>query len=434
MPLTDTEIRKSAPRETPYRLADGGGMYLEVRPNGSRYWRLKYRFAGKEKLLALGVYPDVTLKEARELRDSARKKLAHGVDPSEARKAEKRSQVANAENSFEAVTREWHSKFSPELSEAHAKRNLRRLEVHAFPYIGGRPIMDLEPPEVLAVLQRIEAKGTIETAHRVRVLVGQVMRYAIATSRAQRDISADLKGAIPPARVRHFAAVTEPEQLGELLRAVHSYTGTAVVIAALKLAPLVFQRPSELRLAEWSEFDLENSMWTAPSDRMKRKKAGKLYGPPHLVPLSTQAVDVLNELKLLTGRSGYVFPNARSPKRPMSDMALGAAFKRIGIDSKTAVPHGWRATARTLAVEQLGFREDIVEMQLSHLVKDSLGRAYNRTQWLDERRRLMQGWADYLDELRSAQKPSYPPEKPNSPISSQPPEKGYIGYAPRQNT
>lgn len=409
MPLTDTEIRKSTPRDAPYRLADGGGMYLEVRPNGSRYWRLKYRFAGKEKLLALGVYPAVTLREARELRDSAKKKLAHGVDPSEARKAEKRSLIANAENSFEAVAREWHSKFSPQLSEAHAQRNLRRLEVHVLPYVGGRPIADLEPPEILAVLQRIEAKGTIETAHRVRVLVGQVMRYAIATSRAQRDIAADLRGAIPPAPVRHFAAVTEPVQLGELLRAVHSYTGTAVVIAALRLAPLVFQRPSELRLAEWSEFDLEHRMWTAPSDRMKRTKAAKLYGPPHLVPLSTQAVNILSELRLLTGRSSYVFPNARSPKRPMSNMALNAAFKRMGIDSDMAVPHGWRATARTLAVEQLGFREDIVEMQLAHHVKDSLGRAYNRTQWIDERRRLMQGWADYLDELRSGKEASGSP-------------------------
>jgi integrase len=402
MPLSDAEIRRSPAREKPYKLADGGGMYLEVRPNGARYWRLKYRHNGKEKLLALGVYPTVSLKDARERREAAKKKLANGVDPSEARKAEKRTAATNAENSFEAVAREWHAKFTIDQSESHAARNLRRLEVHVFPYIGGRPIALVEPPEVLDVLQRIEKKGTIETAHRVRSLVGQVMRYAIATGRAQRDVSADLRGAIRPASVKHHAAVTTPDAVGELLRACHAYSGTAVVSAALKLSPLLFQRPGEIRLAEWTEFDFTEKLWTIPAARMKRRKEGKVNGAAHLVPLSSQAIDILQDIRLLTGRGRYVFPSARGIKRPMSDMACSAAFKRMGVDAETAVPHGWRATARTVAVEVLKVPAEIVEMQLAHEVKDSLGRAYNRTQWIHERRNLMQQWADYLDELRSS--------------------------------
>lgn len=402
MPLTDTVIRKAAVREKKYRLADGGGMYLEIHPNGSRYWRLKYRFDGKEKVLALGVYPHVSLKDARAKRDSVKVRLADGIDPNDARKAEKRTRKLNAENSFEAVGREWHAKFSPDLSESHAKRNLRRLEKHIFPYIGSNPIGTLEPPDILDALHRIERKGTIETAHRVRVLVGQVMRYAIATGRAQRDISADLRGAIPPARVKHFAAVTDPRELGPMLRAMHSYTGTDVVCAALKLAPLLFQRPGELRQMEWSEIDLENQLWTVPAGRMKRRKEGKEYGPSHLVPLSRQAVEILKDLHKLTGEEILVFPGHRDRARPMSNMALNAAFKRMGIDSATALPHGWRATARTLTAEVLGIPDEIIEMQLSHGVRDTHGRAYNRTQWLPQRRDLMQQWADYLDELRIA--------------------------------
>lgn len=401
MPLSDAEIRRSAPRDKSYKLADGGGMYLEVRPNGSRYWRLKYRHSGKEKLLALGVYPTVTLKDAREKREAAKKKLANGVDPGEARKAEKRSAAANAENSFEAVAREWHLKFTADQSESHATRNLRRLEIHVFPYIGGRPIGLVEPPETLEVLQRIEKKGTIETAHRIRSLIGQVMRYAIATGRAQRDVSADLRGAIRPASTKHHAAVTRPDEIGELLRASYGYSGTAVVSAALKLAPLVFQRPGEIRHAEWVEFDFTDRMWTIPPGRMKRRKDGKVNGAAHLVPLSTQAIEILQDIQLLTGRGRYVFPSARGNKRPMSDMALSAAFKRMGIDAETAVPHGWRATARTLAVEVLDVPAEIIEMQLAHEVRDTLGRAYNRTQWMKERRDLMQRWADYLDRLRT---------------------------------
>lgn len=404
MPLTAAEVQNAKPRDKLYRLTDGEGMYLEVRPNGARYWFLKFRLAGKETRLSLGVFPTVSLKEARERRATARQKLAAGIDPVAAKQAEKRTLRLNAENSFEAVAREWWAKFAPSLSTSHAQRNLRRLEVHVFPYIGARPIVKVEAPDVLDVLQRIEKKGTVETAHRVRVLVGQVMRYAISTGRAARDVSADLRDALPPAQVKHHAAIIDPVQLGGLLRAIDGYSGTAVVSAALQLAPLVFQRPGELRQAEWQEFDLDGAMWTVPAGRMKRKKAGKENGPDHMVPLSTQAVTILRGLHMLTGGGRFVFPSMRGGTRPMSDMALSAAFKRMGFDSDTALPHGWRATARTLAVEVLHAPAEIVEMQLSHEVRDSLGRAYNRTQWLEQRRDLMQRWADYLDELKAGAK------------------------------
>lgn len=400
MALTDLQVRNATAKEKQYRLADSGGMYLEVRPNGGRYWRLKYRFGGKEKALTLGAYPGISLKEARNKRDAARKQLADGIDPSLAKQAAKRTQRLNAENSFEAVAREWWAKFAPSLSASHAQRNLRRLEVHVFPYVGGQPIGQLSSPDVLDVLRRIEKKGTLETAHRVRVLVGQVMRYAISTGRAARDVSGDLRDALPPARVKHHAAVTDPTQLGQLLRALDGYTGTPVVSAALKIAPLLFQRPGELRQAEWREFDLDAGMWTVPAERMKRKKAGEENGPDHLVPLSHQALEILRELHLLTGQGRFAFPSLRGGDRPMSDMALSAAFKRMGIDSETALPHGWRATARTLTVEALGVPPEIVEMQLAHEVRDSLGRAYNRTQWLEARIELMQRWADYLDQIK----------------------------------
>ncbi|MGE6497927.1 tyrosine-type recombinase/integrase [Cupriavidus metallidurans] len=401
MPLTDVQIRGATAQPKQYRLADAGGLYLEVRPNGGRYWRVKYRFAGKEKALTLGTYPEVSLREARAKRDAAKKKLSDGIDPSEAKQAEKRTLRLNAENSFDAVAREWHAKFAPTLSESHAQRNLRRLEVHVFPYAGGQPIAQLEAPAVLDILQRIEKTGHLETAHRVRVLVGQVMRYAISTGRASRDVSADLRDALPPPQVKHHAAVTDPVQLGALLRAIDGYNGTAVVGTALRLAPLVFQRPGELRQAEWPEFDLDGAMWVVPATRMKRTKAGKDNGPDHLVPLSRQAVEILRALHLLTGRGRFVFPSLRGGDRCMSDMALSAAFKRMGFDSDTALPHGWRATARTLAVEALGVPAEVVEMQLAHGVRDSLGRAYNRTQWLDARRDLMQKWSDYLDRLKA---------------------------------
>ena len=400
MSLTDLAVRSAAPREKPYRLADAAGMYLEIMPAGGKYWRLKYRYGGKEKRLALGVYPETALKQARERRDAARQLLSQGVDPGVARKAEKQTRRVSSANTFEAVAREWHLKFSPDLSHSHATRNLRRLEMHAFPHIGSRPIAELMPADVLPVLQRVEKTGRIETAHRVRVLIGQVMRYAVSTGRAQRDIAADLRDALPPPQVKHHAAVTEPVALGSLLRAIDGYTGTATVSAALRLAPLVFQRPGELRQAEWTEFDFNSAMWAIPSARMKRRKARKETGGDHLVPLSRQAIAILRDLHLLTGRGRFAFPSLRGGDRCMSDMAMSAAFKRMGYAADEALPHGWRATARTLAVEALGVPAEVIELQLSHEVRDPLGRAYNRVQWLDARRDLMQKWADYLDELK----------------------------------
>ena len=399
MPLTDAEVRKTPPRERQFRMTDGGGMYLEVKPSGAKYWRLKYRFNGKEKVLALGVYPAVGLKEAREKREAAKRVLAAGADPNIEKKTEKRTRRLNAANSFKAVATEWHGKFKPSISESHAENMMSRLNDDVFPMIGDRPIADLEPPDVLDILQKIERRGNIPTAHRTRVLIGQIMRYAIATGRAKRDITYDLRGAIPPVRVKHHAAITEPTPtLGHLLRASHDYNGSATTIAALKLAPLVFQRPGELLGAEWSEIDLDGAMWTIPAARMKRRKDGKESGPDHLVPLSSQAVEILRELKQITGKLRLVFPGRGDPNKPLNN--LSQPFKRMGFNSETALPHGWRATARTLAVEVLHVPAEIVELQLSHEVRDSLGRAYNRTQWLDQRRDLMQRWADYLDGLR----------------------------------
>ena len=404
MPLTDIAVRKAAPADKQYRLGDSAGTYLEVQPSGAKYWRLRYRFDQKQKTLALGVYPAVGLKDAREARDAARALLGKGVDPGAARAATKSSRGTAAANSFESIAREWHRKFSADLSESHAARNLRRLEAHVFPYFGRIPIADVDAPTILDALQRVEARGNLETAHRLRSIIGQAFRYAIATGRATRDPSADLRGAIPPKPVRHYAAIIDPEQLGLTLRTIHGYTGNPVVEAALKLSPYLFQRPGEQRLAEWSEFDLDGATWEIPPSRMKRTKEGKANGAGHVVPLARQVVDILRDLHRLTGTGRHAFPSVRGDARPISDGTLSAALRLMGFDAQTITPHGWRATARTLSVEALGFPAEVVEMQLAHCVRDSLGRAYNRTQWLEKRRGLMQAWADYLDHLRESAK------------------------------
>ncbi|MDN7925714.1 tyrosine-type recombinase/integrase [Burkholderia vietnamiensis] len=401
MPLTDTTIRNTKPADKPVKLFDGGGLFLLVTPAGQRYWRLKYRTAGKEKLLALGVYPEVTLAAARRKRDEARDKLAAGVDPGEAKKAEKRTARLSAENSFEAVAREWHAKHAPTWSESHGSRILRRLEVDAFPWIGGKPVADLAPPDVLDVLRRVEKRGALETAHRLHANVSQVCRYAVATGRAQRDVTADLRGALPPVQQEHMAAVTDPKQVAELLRAIDGYQGTFPVLCALRLFPLLFQRPGELRAAEWSEFDLDASTWEIPSERMKRTKQGKASGGAHIVPLSAQAVAILRELHALTGNSRFLFPSVRTKDRPMSDNTINGALRRLGYDGDTMTGHGFRAMARTILDEVLGVPVAIVEAQLAHAVKDPLGRAYNRTAHLPQRREMMQQWADYLDRLKA---------------------------------
>lgn len=393
MPLTDIAIRNAKPGPKPAKLFDERGLFLLVTPAGGKWWRLKYRIDGKEKLLSLGVYPDVGLKEARERRDTARKQLADGVDPSLNRKVQKSLRQQQAANSFEAVSREWYEKHAPNWVSAHGDRILRRLERDIFPHIGKRPISDIAAPELLDVIRRIEARGALETAHRALSNCGQVFRYAVATGRATRDPSGDLRGALPPVKGEHFAAVTEPKQVGAILRSLDEYQGTPTVACALRLAPLVFVRPGELRAAEWEHVDLDAGEWRYTVTKT---------GTPHIVPLATQAVAILREIYLHTGHGRFVFPSARASTRPMSDNAILAAMRRMGISKEEMSGHGFRAMARTILDEVLGFRPDLIEHQLAHAVKDPNGRAYNRTAHLPERRKMMQQWADYLDKLKSA--------------------------------
>ncbi|VVE74016.1 integrase [Pandoraea captiosa] len=404
MALTDVEVRKAAPREKQYRLTDTAGMYVQVMPNGSKHWRLKYRFGGKEKLLALGSYPEISLAEARKRRDEARLQLSNGSDPGAARKAEKRATRLTADDSFEAVTREWFSKVKSGWTEKYGEKVIRRFELYAFPWIGARRIGDIEPPDLLEVLMRVEREGKHETAHRLRDTTGQVMRYAIGSSRAKRDITADLRDALKPVEVSHFAAITDPAQVGQLLRSIDGYAGTHTVRIALKLAPMLFQRPGELRMAEWDEVDLDEALWVIQPKRMKRRKDGKLYGRPHIVPLPTQAVELLRELHRFTGTHKYVFRGARGSDRPMSDSTINAALRSLGYDSTIMTGHGFRAMARTILDEVLEENVDHIEAQLAHKVRDSLGRAYNRTSHVQQRRAIMQRWADYLDRLKDAEK------------------------------
>lgn len=394
MALTDTAVRSAKPGPKPRKMTDEKGLFLIVTPKGGRWWRLKYRFDGKEKLLSLGTYPDVSLKEAREKRDDARRLLAQGIDPGQNRKDEKTERAERAANSFEVVAREWHSKQSGAWAAKHGATVMRRLERDVFPWLGERPISDITAPDLLKVLRRIEDRGALDTAHRALQNCGCIFRYAIATGRAVRDVSTDLKGALPPTRGAHFAAVTDPAKIAELMRAIDAYEGTLIVKSALRLAPLVFVRPGELRTAEWAHIDLDAREWRYFVTKTETQ---------HIVPLSAQAVEILRELKPLTGRGRYVFPSARTPNgsRPMSDVALIAALRRMGFDKEEMSVHGFRALARTVLDEVLGFRPDFIEHQLAHAVRDPLGRAYNRTKHLEERRCMMQAWADYLDELRS---------------------------------
>jgi integrase len=392
MPLTHAEIRNAKPSPKPVKLFDGGGLYLEIAPSGGKWWRLKYRYEGKEKRLSLGVWPDVSLKDAREKREEARKQIAAGIDPGETRKAMKAAKEGQAANSFEVVAREWHAKRAPGWAASHADRILRRFERDVFPWIGGRPVGEIVAPDLLAVARRIEARGALETAHRALQSCGQVFRYAVATGRADRDPTGDLRGALPPAREGHFPAVTEPAKVGDLLRALDGYRGTLTVRVALRLAPLVFVRPGELRKAEWADVDLDGATWSYTVTKT---------GTAHIVPLATQAVVLLRELHPLTGRGRYLFPSARTGDRPMSDNAVLSALRRLGIPKEEMTGHGFRAMARTILDEVLGFRPDWIEQQLAHAVRDPLGRAYNRTTHLEGRRTMMQRWADYLDKLKA---------------------------------
>lgn len=393
MPLTDVAIRAAKPADKPLRLFDADGLYLEVAPAGGKWWRFKYRFGGKEKRISLGVYPDVGLRDARERRDGARKLLANGVDPGVARKVQKAATVERTANSFEAVAREWFARYSPGWAKSHADKIMARLEKDAFPWLGSRAIAEIKAPELLSVLRRVEGRGAVDTAHRVQQNCGQVFRYAVATGRAERDVSADLKGALPPARHTHFASVTNPQEVAALLRALDGFQGTFVVQCALRLAPMFFVRPGELRTAEWSQFDLDKAEWRYTVSKTKTE---------HLVPLAKQAVAILRELYALTGHRQYVFPG-RDVKKPMSGAAINAALRRLGFDTKTEITgHGFRAMARTILHEQLRFPSEVIEHQLAHKVSDSLGTAYNRTKFIDDRVAMMQKWADYLERMKAS--------------------------------
>ncbi len=392
MPLTDTAIRNAKPGEKPIKMFDERGLFLIVTPAGGKWWRLRYKVEGKEKLLSLGVYPDVGLKDARERRDAARKLLADGVDPGEHRKAAKAVKVERAANSFEVIGREWFEKNRETWAPSHADKIIKRLENDVFPWLGGKPIAEITAPDVLTVLRRIEGRGTLDTAHRAGGNCSQIFRYAIATGRAIRDPVPDLRGALPPARGGNFAAITEPTKVAELLRAIDAFSGTFVVKSALLLAPLLFVRPGELRRAEWADFDLEKAEWGYFVTKTKSD---------HLVPLASQAVAILKELHALTGNGRYVFPG-RDPQKAMSEAAVNAALRRMGYDTKTEITgHGFRAMARTILHEELHQKPEVIEHQLAHKVPDALGTAYNRTKFLKERKAMMQLWADYLVKLKA---------------------------------
>lgn len=392
MKLTDTTVRNAKPTNKVQKLSDGGGLYLEISPKGGKYWRQKYRSQGKEKKLAHGVYPDVSLKMARDRRDEARRLIAEGIDPGTHKKEQKTAEEEKTKNTFEALAKEWHQKQSHVWTERHAHYVLKRLELNIFPWLGNKPIADITAKEILTALCRIENKGALHTAHRALSSCSQVFRYAVATGKAPTDPCRDLRGALPPEKVQHRAAITDPIKVGELLRAIDTYEGSIIVQCAMRLAPLVFVRPGELRQAEWKDIDLEQAEW-----RFTVTKTNT----PHIVPLSRQAIEILEQIKPITGKGQYVFPSARSSKRPMSDNAVLVAFRTMGISKEEMTGHGFRAMARTLLDEVLGFRPDFIEHQLAHAVRDPNGRAYNRTAHLKERKEMMQEWADYLIKLKT---------------------------------
>ena len=392
MPLSDTTIKNAKPADKPYKMQDGQGMYVLVAPNGGKYFRLDYRLNGKRQTLAIGGYPKISLADAREERKKAKEKVARGINPP-SQKAIKAAKAESLANNFEAVAREWGTKKVKGWAEPNNIYK-RRLETHIFPRLGDKPIAELLPKDILACLRIIEERGTIETAHRTLQICGQVFRYAVHTGRIDRDTTADLKGALPPVKSEHFAAITEPSQVGALLRAIDAYGGTFIVRSALQLAPLLFVRPGELQKAEWAHIDLKAKEWRFFVSKTQVQ---------HIVPLSKQAVDILTSLLAVTGRGRYVFPSLRTTNgsNPMSPMTLSIALRALGYDKDIMTVHGFRAMARTILDEVLKYRVDFIEHQLAHAVKDPNGRAYNRTAHLTERHKMMQAWADYLDGLKN---------------------------------
>ena len=399
--LTDAQCKNAvcSPGKPRSRLADSGGLYLEVSPAGSKRWFFKYRNAGKEYRLALGSYPTIGLTAARRARDAAKLQTSEGTDPIQAKKVEKLKAVNPAGDTFKVVALEWFEKQEPHWSEAHAVRAKRQFERDLFPWLGERRLAEIEPVELLATLRKVEERGAVETADRGMILARQVWRYGVATGRASRDITADLKGALQPYRGKHFAAITDTVRLGELLRAIKGYKGGPIVRAALQLAPMLFQRPGELRGAAWTEINLDAALWTIPAARMKRSKDGKENGQPHLVPLPTQAVQILEILKPYTESTGLVFPGERQRDKPISENSVRTALIAMGYTPDIQTWHGFRATARTMLAERLEFDPLLIEAQLAHAVRDANGRAYNRTTYLKQRQDMMQRWADYLDKL-----------------------------------
>ncbi len=389
--LTDTKIRTLKPKAAAYRIADSNGLIIEVRPTGSKAWRYRYRYAGKASMVTIDEYPSMSLQQARAERDKLRALLRGGANPAQVAKAERVAHADRVNSTFGTIGLELLAKRAKEgLSPGSVTRE-RRLIEKDLAAIASMPITDVTAPILLATLRKLEQRGVVETAHRARSHAGRVFRYAIATGRAERNPAEDLAGALEQPKTKHFASLTDPEQIGELLRALHSYRGSMVTQAALRLAPLVFVRPGELRAAKWADIDLDAGEWRYVTSKTKT---------PHIVPLSDQAVQVLAELQPLTQRSEYVFPGVRSASRPMSENTINAALRNLGFDSTAIVGHGFRAMARTVLDEVLGFRPDYIEHQLAHAVRDPLGRAYNRATHLPERRKMMQVWADYLDDLR----------------------------------
>jgi len=390
--LTDTAIRNAKPSDKPVRKFDGGGLYLEIAPTGGKLWRLKYRFDGKEKRLALGTYPDVGLQTAREGRENARKLLAAGVDPGEQRKAEKKARAEAGANTFEALGREWMATRGKEWTASYSSKTASSLERHAFPAIGAKPIAEITAPDLLALLRAIEGRGTVDLAHRISQHCSAIFRFAISTGRAATDPVLNLRGALSTVKQEHYAALTEPAAFADLLRAIETYRGEATTKTAMQLLALTFQRTKEVRFAEWSQIDLDAALWRIPAEIMKMREA-------HIVPLSRQAVAILKELQPLTGAGRLVFPSAISRERPISENTVIYALARMGYKGRMT-GHGFRSVASTMLNEQ-GFRADLIERQLAHAEKNAVRAAYNRAEYLPERKKMMQAWADFLDKLKA---------------------------------
>ena len=392
MPLNDTLIRGLKAEARARKHFDGGGLFLFIPTSGSKLWRMAYRFEGKNKLLSFGSYPALSLREARECRDAAKKLLAQGIDPSEHKREEHKARLTAQRDSFQNIAREWHDVRLAEFSEKHRGTVMYRLETYIFPGIGAKHITKLDTQDILAVVKPLEQKGLHETSRRLLQIVSQVFRYAIATGRAKHNIAADLRGALRPRKVTHRAALVEPGKVGQLLRDIDAYEGYFPLVCALKLAPLVFTRPTELRAARWKEFDLDDREWRIPAERMKMRRQ-------HIVPLSTQAISILEDLYEATGDGAYLFPSIRTATRPISDATMLNALRRMGYQKQEMSVHGFRAIASTL-LNELGYNRDWIERQLAHGEGNDVRSAYNHAEYLPERRRMMQEWADYLDKLR----------------------------------